>query len=164
MSNKTEAATKEANASAKPQINSLSIPGLTNLLKYKIHILIQVINLAEEMKIKHVRDLKVAVEEMIFKRKIWVMYLVVNDFYKDLIAKKLVKVDVATSVRFNAFVQEQVSAYMTGKTVPPAEIEGPILNIADDLLAGKEITLRTGDYIVLQTYMQKANPQSLRKA
>ena len=92
------------------------------------------------------------------------MYLVVNDFYKDLIAKKLVKVDVATSVRFNAFVQEQVSAYMTGKTVPPAEIEGPILNIADDLLAGKEITLRTGDYIVLQTYMQKANPQSLRKA
>jgi len=63
MSNKTEAATKEANASAKPQINSLSIPGLTNLLKYKIHILIQVINLAEEMKIKHVRDLKVSVEE-----------------------------------------------------------------------------------------------------
>ncbi|MCL2477449.1 hypothetical protein [Candidatus Bathycorpusculum sp.] len=164
MSNKTEAATKEANASAKPQINSLPIPGLTNLLKYKIHILIQVINLAEEMKIKHVSDLKVSVEEMIFKRKIWVMYLVVNDFYKDLIAKKLVKVDVATSVRFNAFVQEQVSAYMTGKTAPPAEIEGPILNIADDLLAGKEITLRTGDYIVLQTYMQKANPQSLRKA
>jgi len=40
--------------------------------------------------------------------------------------------------------------------MPPEEIAGPILNLADDFMNGREMTLKTGDYIALHNFMRKS--------
>jgi hypothetical protein len=118
-----------------------------------------VINLAEKIVVK---EIKVSLAKELIGRKYWVMYLVVNDIHNQLLART--KFAATASAQFNVFISEHVNAYLTGGKMPPTEIEGPILNIADDLLSEREPTLKTGDYITLQNYMQKTNPKSLMKA
>jgi hypothetical protein len=45
-----------------------------------------------------------------------------------------------------------VKAYVEEGKMPPPEIETAIMNAADDYLEGRDITLRAGDYIALQSY------------
>jgi hypothetical protein len=40
--------------------------------------------------------------------------------------------------------------------MPPTEIAPAIINLVDDYKAGRDMTLRTGDYISLQNYLRKA--------
>ena len=53
---------------------------------------------------------------------------------------------------FNSIIEKHVSAYLENGTRPPEAIAGPILNIAEDVSAGRVPTLRAGDYIALQTF------------
>ncbi len=55
---------------------------------------------------------------------------------------------------FNTLVETSVKAYVEHHTEPPAAIRGPILNIAEDVMAGRQVTIRAGDYITLQTYLK----------
>ena len=50
-------------------------------------------------------------------------------------------------------METHVSAYLEKGTIAAA-IVGPILNIAEDLAAGREVTMRAGDYIALQTFVR----------
>lgn len=51
---------------------------------------------------------------------------------------------------FDKFVEKHVQSYLEG-TAPPEAIQTAILNIVDDVAAGRDTTLRAGDYIALQT-------------
>ncbi|MCZ7398190.1 MAG: hypothetical protein O8C62_00665 [Candidatus Methanoperedens sp.] len=53
---------------------------------------------------------------------------------------------------FGEVVAKHVNAYIFDKKEPPAKIAGAIINIADDVLNGREPILRAGDYIALQNY------------
>lgn len=56
--------------------------------------------------------------------------------------------------RFNKVVDTHLQALLKKGKLPPAEISTAILNMADDIVAGREPVLRTGDYIALQTFVQ----------
>lgn len=76
-----------------------------------------------------------------------VMYLILHDAIKnkDVIVSKVEK-------GFDKMVKEQVAAYIEKKTVPPAGISSAIMNLADDVVCGREMILRAGDYIALQNH------------
>ena len=105
--------------------------------------------------------MQVAIPEKILMKDA-IKYLVINQALDKRISE--IKLEAMTSEKFNVFVREYIVAYAVDNKMPPAEIEGAIINIADDLLSGREITLKAGDYITLQNYMQKTNPKSLTKA
>jgi len=77
------------------------------------------------------------------------MYLVIHD-------KLLVKygdlMKVRPSEKFFDMVHEQVMSHVIDGTEPPKEISSAIMNIADDMMAEREVSLRAGDYISLMNY------------
>ncbi len=80
-----------------------------------------------------------------------VAYLIVNDGIQDIVAKLKNPID----EKFNQFVTKQLQAYINDNKMPPAEIAPAIMNLADDFAAGREMTIRAGDYIAIQGYMRK---------
>lgn len=86
-------------------------------------------------------------------KKDWVKYLVVIDWHHDKISDVLTA---QPSEEFNTFVMKTLQSYLDGK-MPPAAIVSPIMNLAEDHLAGREMTLRAGDYIALQKAFQAAH-------
>jgi hypothetical protein len=58
------------------------------------------------------------------------------------------------SEEFDKFVMEHVEAYLEDGKLPPESIVGPILNIAEDIMAGRQPTIRAGDYISLQNHIR----------
>ncbi|MCE1273879.1 MAG: hypothetical protein HGB01_00740 [Chlorobiaceae bacterium] len=78
-----------------------------------------------------------------------VMYLVIID---KLLANRADLLRVKPSEKFFDMVREQVIAHLSESAEPPKEIAGAIMNISDDLMAGREVTLRAGDYIALMSY------------
>lgn len=96
----------------------------------------------------------VEIPKIIFNRSDWVKYLVVFEWQKRVIDEKTFAA--ITSEKFNKLVGEHIKAYVFDKKMPPAEIAGPIMNITDDLLSGRDPILRTGDYIQLQNFMRQA--------
>jgi hypothetical protein len=47
-----------------------------------------------------------------------------------------------------------VYGYLYEDKVPPLEIQQTVLNVSEDLLAGREVQLRAGDYIAVQRYFR----------
>jgi hypothetical protein len=82
-------------------------------------------------------------------RRTWVMYLIIPDMVKfgD-------KVMVQPDDNFYKTVDEHMEAYVNKGVMPPADIASAILNMSDDYLAGREITIRAGDYIAIQNHMR----------
>ena len=81
-----------------------------------------------------------------------VAYLIINwDKAKQF--EKITKL--APDERFQSFVVNHVRALVDKKVAPPAEITAPIINLAEDISAGRELSLRAGDYIALQTFYRK---------
>jgi len=64
--------------------------------------------------------------------------------------------DMAPEGEFSDMVTKYLQDYLLKDKMPPAEIAPAILNLVDDQLAGRELTIRSGDYISLQNYL-KAN-------
>lgn len=54
---------------------------------------------------------------------------------------------------FHKEVNRLLRAVLAGKEVPEA-IAPTIFNLADDLLAGRDLTIRTGDYIAIQNHLR----------
>jgi len=52
---------------------------------------------------------------------------------------------------FNKFVTGQVQQFMDKGAKPSGPAAGAIMNIAEDIVAGRQPTMRAGDYIALQT-------------
>ncbi|MCF8383827.1 MAG: hypothetical protein K9G39_09625 [Chlorobium sp.] len=78
-----------------------------------------------------------------------VMYLVIVD---KLLQRQSDLLKVKPSEKFFDMVREQVISHLIDGKEPPEQIAGPILNIADDMLAGREVVMRSGDYITLMNY------------
>ena len=88
----------------------------------------------------------------ILDRRTWIMYLQIRDGLRAEWERAVV---IEPDGAFYARTQEIVHAYLEKGKVPPAEIAVPILNIADDVAGGRDVTIRAGDYIALQTYMKE---------
>ncbi len=56
---------------------------------------------------------------------------------------------------FYELIAKHMNSYLQDRTPLPAEIEPAIMNLLDDYVAGRKLTLRAGDYIALQTYFRK---------
>ena len=100
---------------------------------------------------KRVIDLT-RIPEWILKRWIQVAYLVLNGPVVAITDVMQIKPD---SAFFNV-IAEHMTAYLKKEQMPPAEIESAILNLADDHMSGRPMTLRAGDYIAIQTFMRKS--------
>lgn len=83
-----------------------------------------------------------------------VMYLVIVDKmmvkYRDLMM-------VRPTEKFQDMVYKEVMAHVIDQKAPPKAIRSAILNLADDMQAGREVTLRAGDYIDLMNYAKEQN-------
>lgn len=99
-------------------------------------------------KLANMEFTKVHVPKRILDKRNWIKYLIVA--WQDL-AETITRFP---DEKFNDFVQKEVLACAEGKT-PPKEIASAIQNLVDDHLSGREVILRTGDYIVLQNYYKK---------
>lgn len=58
--------------------------------------------------------------------------------------------------RFDRFVQQQVAAYVERGELPAADVSAGILNLAEDVMAGREPTIQAGDYIAIQNHLRQA--------
>ena len=61
---------------------------------------------------------------------------------------------VPLDARFEQEVSAHIAAVIEEEKMPPAEIAPAILNLANDLMSGREMLIRTGDYIALQRYFR----------
>lgn len=81
-----------------------------------------------------------------------VMYLIIIDQmlkkYRDLIVE-------LPNERFDVMVRKEVVAHLVDGKEPAEEIRTAILNVADDMMAGRDLTLRAGDYVALMNYGRK---------
>ena len=78
-----------------------------------------------------------------------VMYLVIID---KLLQKNAELLKVQPSEKFFSLVRELVINHVVEGKEPPAQIAAPIMNIADDMMAGREVVMRAGDYIALMNF------------
>ncbi len=70
------------------------------------------------------------------------------------IADRFTKVIQGKDSAFVQYVQSNVQAYIEKGTLPPESIVAPIINLAEDIMAGREPVLRAGDYIAIQNQMR----------
>jgi hypothetical protein len=98
--------------------------------------------------VRAIRKVKVSQIERID----WVKYKTIPDWHGRIINNVVVS---DLGKKFAEVAAEHVNAYIFNKQEPPAEIAGAIINIADDVLNGREPILRAGDYIALQNYTKE---------
>lgn len=91
------------------------------------------------------------VNRWILERWILIAYLIINFRFKDLTR------GIRTQPGRELFdlAARHMHAYIYGDTMPPDDIAGAILNLADDYMAGNQLTLRAGDYIALQSHLRR---------
>jgi hypothetical protein len=96
---------------------------------------------------------KVVLSEFIWRRKWWVMYLiVVDDLFR--------QVEIDPGRAFEEVTFKYVKSYIDEGKMPPPEIAGAILNMADDYLAGRQVAVRAGDYIAIQNFLRSGDKPS----
>jgi hypothetical protein len=84
----------------------------------------------------------------------WVKYLVIPEWHGKIIDKNIVTGDFGK--QFGELTEEYVNAYIFDKKEPPTEIAEAIMNMADDVMSGREPILRAGDYISIQNYIKNS--------
>lgn len=89
--------------------------------------------------------------ESILDRRIWVYYLIIVEQAAQKFGELL---QARPDERFYETFSKHVQAYVKEGKAPPKAIETPVLNAADDYMAGRDITLRAGDYIAVQNYIR----------
>jgi hypothetical protein len=99
-------------------------------------------------------NLRFSLAEWIRLKKQEVMYLIVGP--GDLFGKRLVDWgNIPLDEAFQKQVEHLVTAYVEKGEMPPEQVAPTILNLADDLVAGRNMVIRAGDYIALRSFMRK---------
>jgi len=98
----------------------------------------------------NISNIRVAVQEWILRRWIIVAYL-----YPPPIGEFSRYAEVELDAKAVNVLHTHVKAYIEKGIVPPAQIRSVVMNIADDLANNRTPTLRTGDYIDLQSFIRK---------
>lgn len=83
-----------------------------------------------------------------------VMYLQVQH---TMLAKLRDEITARPSEKFYDMVYKEVMSHVIDGKEPQEQIRTAVLNIADDMMAGREVTMRTGDYIALMNYAREMN-------
>jgi len=78
-----------------------------------------------------------------------VMYLIIIDKY---IVNHRDLVRIKPNEKFFDMVKEHVFSFIVDGKEPPEEIASAILNVSDDVMAGREVVIRAGDYISLTNF------------
>lgn len=84
----------------------------------------------------------------VIDRSDWIKYLTVKNWMEKDLSDII---HTMKDVNFAKFIDHEVNAYLGGGT-PPAAIATAVMNIGDDHLAGREVVVRAGDYIALQSF------------
>jgi len=94
--------------------------------------------------------------EHIWDRIHWVTYRVPMEM-AGILKKGLADAPVRVQLtkQFTDATWKHTSALIMEGTAPPPEIAGAIYNIADDISCGREISLKAGDYIAIQSFLKK---------
>jgi hypothetical protein len=80
-------------------------------------------------------------------------YLIPDVFkWREGMEEQFTKVLTGKDTAFVKFVEGHVGAFIEKGTMPPAQIAAPIMNIAEDVIAGREVVMRAGDYIALESF------------
>ena len=78
-----------------------------------------------------------------------VMYLIIKD---KLIRDYAALLKQRPTEKFFGMVHDLVMDCVLEGKAPPAEVSGAIMNIADDVMAGRDASIRAGDYIALMNF------------
>ena len=98
-------------------------------------------------------EIQVEVDKRFIDRDDWVKYYTLPLWH----AKQLGNlVKWIPDDKFNKFLGNQVQSYLNGSE-PPAAIQSAIMNLADDYITGREVTIKAGDFIALQNHFR--NPK-----
>jgi len=81
-----------------------------------------------------------------------IMYLVIVD---KMLKKWANVMKVRPTDKFFDMVHGHVVDHAVRGVEPPKQIAAAILNIADDMMSGRDVVLRAGDYISLMDYARK---------
>lgn len=81
------------------------------------------------------------------------MYLVVGpgELFKQRLGDII---NVPVDEQFQKTIDQMVTAYIEKGELPPEQIAPTVLNLADDVMAGRDMVIRAGDYIALRNYMR----------
>lgn len=93
----------------------------------------------------------VAISEWMIPRWWLVAYKIPPMLRDDLLEMVRVPLD----EQFEGLVSKWVTAVVREGATPPADIAPAIYNLANDLLSGRELMIRTGDYIAIQQHLRK---------
>jgi hypothetical protein len=98
------------------------------------------------------RNFRIAEAAFLAKAETWckASYLVINSNIGELV--KLT--DRELPAKTTKVLAKEVYAYLYEDRMPKGEIASVVLNVAEDLVAGKTPELRAGDYITLQNHMR----------
>lgn len=78
-----------------------------------------------------------------------VMYLVISEK----LAKEFAELfKVRPTEKFFNMLHEQVMAHALEGKAPPAQIASAVMNMSDDVMAGREPVIRAGDYVALMEF------------
>jgi hypothetical protein len=89
-------------------------------------------------------------ENQISKHWCLASYLILNVNFGDLV--ELGERELPES--FSKKMAGLVYGYLYEDKLPPQEIQQTVLNVSEDLLAGREVQLRAGDYIAVQKFLR----------
>lgn len=81
-----------------------------------------------------------------------IMYLIIID---KMIARHRDVLMARTTEKFQSMVHKEVMTHVIDGKEPPEQIRTAVMNIADDMMAGRDMTLRAGDYIALVNYARE---------
>jgi hypothetical protein len=98
------------------------------------------------------RDIHVIYQQKIYPWWWYVAYLIVNEKIGDLITNPV-------DATFGRAINGHINAYLNQGKMPPDEIATTVMNMADDLMAGRKMTIRAGDYIAVQKYLKKVGKE-----
>ena len=90
------------------------------------------------------------INDWVLERWILVAYLIINWDLGHL--AEFVKI--RPEREFYEVTAKWLNAYVNQNEMPPDDIAPAILNMADDYMAGRQINLRAGDYIAIQTHLR----------
>ena len=90
--------------------------------------------------------------ETILDRRTWVYYLIIVEAATRRWAEQI---EVQPDERFFQVLNKHVEAYVHEGQMPPEMIMPAVLNAADDVMAGRDVVLRAGDYISLQKFVRE---------
>lgn len=94
--------------------------------------------------------INVVLADWIWKRKIVLYYLIIYDNFFD---KNQINVNVTPE--FENLTFGYAKEYIEKGVMPPADIAPAVINMADDYMAGRPVTVRAGDYIAIHNHMRK---------